>query len=90
MILDRCFWTDVKPYTMTLFDPTPEPAAWVLWRRESRRHKWRIFAQGDAAAPVLATIRGKGDWMLIGPEVYDPNVTTLAEVQTRAAVPATF
>ena len=70
---------------MTLFRP-PEPDAWVLWHRETRRHKWRVFATGRTAADALGAIRGKGEWMLIGEPSYDPNETCLADVQRAAKV----
>ena len=74
-----------QTYTMTLFDAEPDPP-FTLWHRETRRHKWRVFATGETALAALAPIAGKGEWMLVGPEVYDPNETCLAEVRRRGAV----
>lgn len=57
--------------TMTqpaLFDPEPV-ALFVLWCRQSPRHKWRALGSADTGSAALALMDKagikNGDWMLI-------------------------
>lgn len=61
------------PRQPTLF---PAEGQYVLWGRESPRHKWRAIGSADTAAEAwglmdTAGIRG-GDWILIA-DGSDPN-----------------